>query len=139
MNRQSLVFKAVLAVILLLAIFGCRRLVLGGAKPISLKSDSLTAAIESSFASPASSSYMPIDGQDYSISQVSYFDDGSWAVAQLTPINNLSDPAKVVLKKDGSYRTVMGPSNFFTDSDYAKLPADVTDFIKTESGQNAGQ
>jgi hypothetical protein len=139
MSRSSLVFKAVSAGLLLLAIFGCRQLVLGGAKPISLKSDSLTAAVENSFASSASNSYLPIDGQDYSISRINYFDDGLWAVAQLTPINNLTDPAKVVLKKDGSYRSVMGPSNFFTDSDYAKLPTDVADFIKAEGSQNAGQ
>jgi hypothetical protein len=112
-------------------------LILGGARPISLKQDSLTSAVENSFVVSEANSYLPIDGLDYSISGINYFDNG-WAVAALKPINNLSDPGRVVLRQiGGSYRALIGPSNFFDDNDYAKLPVDVANFIKSESDQNA--
>ena len=137
MNRSGVGIRVIVVLVLVLLSLGLRQLILGGARPVSLKQDSLTSAVENSFVVSGANSYLPIDGLDYSINGINYFNNG-WAVATLKPINNSSDPGRVVLRQvGGSYRALVGPSNFFDDKDYARLPADVVNFIKSASDQNA--
>jgi len=108
-----------------------RYVILGRAKIVSLKTDAISSAIEQSFKSSGQGSYAPIEGKDYRIAGVRYFDNNQWVVVAIAPLGTSADSAKTVLQQVGSgYKKVLGPTNFFQDSDLAPLPGDVSIFLK---------
>jgi hypothetical protein len=133
MIDKRLVNRMAVLIILIAAAIGGRYIILDRAKPVSLKKDSLASAVEVSLAPVNPNSYLPIEGKDYTIGNVNYFQNGQWAVVSLKPIGTSSDPAKLILtKKNGSYQKFIGPSNFFPSSELVSLPNDLVNFLKAQ-------
>ena len=69
-------------------------------------------------------------GKDFNLQTIYYFDDNSWAVARITPVNNNLQASLVVAKKvAGGYQIVLGPGTLFRQSDLQKLPKDVAAYL----------
>lgn len=120
--RKTIINLLVCAIILGGA-FVARYLILDRAAVVSLPSDPLFTSISQSL---RNGSYLPIEGKDYKLNHVQYFDNNQWAVATIVPIGTASDSATIVLQKqNGSYEVVLGPANSFVGDDLNGLPADV--------------
>jgi len=118
--------------LLLFTVVG-RYFILGRASVVRLPANAALSTIGTSLQDEAPGSYLPIEGKDYIISKVTYFDDRQWVVVSTDPVGTASDPALVVLKKsDNTYRKVLGPSGFFQGNDLTGLPNDLKSFLEHE-------
>ncbi len=125
--------KTIIAIIGLVILFvladGARSIILGGGKVYTLASGpALTGAISQSLA-VNSASPIPVEGKDYSFS-AAYFDNQTWAVGVIQPLNNSINPSVVVLeKKDGVFQVVLPPGSAIASSELHILPADVAAYV----------
>ena len=116
--------------VFLLFIYGARYFILDRARLVTLSADPLYSALAGSLQSGPYGSYLPVEGKDYTVGSVKYFDNGQWAVVSVVPVGTSSDPSSVVLQKQGkTYRTVIGPSNSFLGTNMAGLPADLVKYL----------
>jgi hypothetical protein len=77
---------------------------------------------------------LPGDGQDYTFT-ASYFDNDSWAVASIKPLDSSFDPSVIVFhKQSGAYQTSLGPGSEFTSAQFLALPQDVATYLSTVAG-----
>ena len=76
----------------------------------------------------------PIVGKNYTINSVNYFDNGSWAIVNVQPINNYASPATIIMRKQAdSYRTVLGPGSNFSSNSVQNLPTPVLYYLNSHS------
>lgn len=76
-------------------------------------------------------SSLPAPGKDFTLHDVHYFSNNTWAVASFQPTNNQSFNAglAVLQKQDGIFRVVLGPSSTLS-ADYASsLPPDLVTYL----------
>lgn len=126
--KKPIIYALVLAGILG-GSFLFKYIILGGAKPVSLKSDVVAELISTNL--QGSSNYRPVEGKDYNVKSIKYFNNKQWLVVSTTPVGTFSDSATIVFKKQGgSYKVVLGPSNLFQDSDLNNLPKDVINHLR---------
>ena len=126
--------KTLITILVLLAFFAVagtsRRIILGSTTAITLQSaQPLSGAVSQSLGTTAGGS-LPVAGKDYRLS-TKYFDNNTWAVGSITPINNDFDASTVVLKKsNGVYQVAISPTNALPSGQLHGLPADVTNYLR---------
>jgi hypothetical protein len=118
------------------AVSGIRYLVLDGHPPQTPGQDSTSDAIkkevEEEVIDPADPEFNIDD--EYSIGEVKYFDNETWAVAELVPKDpNLYQRGWIVLRKQGDvYNTIVGPGTYFPNESLAGAPLELLDFLYTK-------
>ena len=115
-------------VVVIIAI-GARYFILDRASVVSIKYDPLSSAVSKGL-EVSGSNYLPIEGKDFKVSKVSYFDNNTWVVVGVDPIGNSADPATLVLHLvSGTYSTALGPLNSFNGVDLSGIPSDVQSYL----------
>ena len=77
---------------------------------------------------------LPIAGKDYNFDP-HYFDNNTWIVGSVVPLNNSLNASVVVMEKQAnSYQIVLGPSGAVTSNQIGALPTDVAAYLKTKVG-----
>jgi hypothetical protein len=108
-----------------------RQALTGGLRVVSLDSAPAFSGLVAQ--SLGGQSEMPVPGRDFNLKDVKYFEDNSWIVADVAPINKKSDPGTVVIhKQNGALVVVLGPGSDFDSSFLVSLPADVGNYLKSK-------
>jgi ABC-type xylose transport system substrate-binding protein len=94
----------------------------------------LSGVVSQSLSNLGSHGSLPIEGKDYVLSSVRYFDNQTYAVAQVKPLNQVADPGSLVLQQiNGTYRVILGPGTAFSSVDTQELPNDVVQYLKSQA------
>lgn len=82
----------------------------------------------------SSDSSVPISGKDFTLSDVHYFSNKTWAVVSFEPTGNDSFNAgsAVLQKKNGLFRVVLGPSSILSTDYTYSLPSDVVTYLNEQ-------
>jgi hypothetical protein len=76
-------------------------------------------------------SYVPVEGKDYTITNVHYFNKQTWVLLSLQPVSTMFNPGIVVLHRaSGSYVVVLGPDSSFHGVNLESLPPVVVNYIR---------
>jgi hypothetical protein len=112
----------ILGLILLTA--ATRYVLVGGLPEFKLhKSGLLSGAVSQSLAGTQNANSLPVEGVDYSISDITYFSGSDWAVATIKSLKTDADPATVLLHQiKGQYQVVLGPGTAFPSSYFTTVP-----------------
>jgi hypothetical protein len=136
--QQPVSQKTITSLVILLILFGfslmIKNILLDNTEVISLKTaPPLTGVVSQSLLTNATVQPL-IAGKDYTWSAV-YFDNNTWAVGRLGPINKLSsdiNPGIVVFEKiDGTFQVVLGPTSAMPNSQLLSMPTDVANYVKS--------
>lgn len=131
MNRRA-IYLVGLSILLLMSAFLGRYLILGGISIVRLKVDPISSAVALNIKNPTTG-YAPVEGLDYTLGQIKYFDNNSWVVVSIDPVGASLDPGELVFKTTGNtYQKVLGPSNFFQSKDLDGIPPDVAGYLEAE-------
>jgi hypothetical protein len=131
MTPQRIIGLCVVLVLLILVPV-IKHDILGGATYINLPSAPPLAGVVSQSLGGASNNggSFPVDGKDYKLS-VRYFDNTTWAVGIIQPLNSSINGSTVVLEKQqGTYQAVIGPASAVPTTELQGLPTDVSDYTK---------
>lgn len=133
-NRQSLIARYLL-ILAFLAIGASivKYIVLGGLPVITLApATPLSSAISQGLTSLTTGNTLPVEGKDFVIKDVHYFDNQTFAVVSVGALKLSTDPATLVLQKlNGSYRVILGPGTTFSASSVQDLPSDVVQYLNS--------
>lgn len=129
-----MITKPLIAVVILLIFFALagtsRGVILGNATALTLPPAQPLSGIVSQALGPNTDGSLPVAGQDYRLA-TTYFDNNTWAVGSITPINNDFEASTVVLKKtNGIYQVAVDPSNALPSGKLQGLPADVALYLR---------
>lgn len=121
-------------VILVLAAFVAKSLILNGAKVVKpAPAAALVGSVEQSLSAGGKQSKQPLSAKDFAISNIRYFDAKSWVVATISPTAHQFDQGLVVLKNvSGLYEVELGPGSAFPNSILYSLPADVGSYLNSQ-------
>jgi hypothetical protein len=130
-GMQGTIARGSILVILLIAAFTIKPLVLGGGQKVVLQdAPALSGQISQAFAITTKGT-LPVVNKDYKIQTPVYFDNNEWAVVPLTWLTSGGNDTLLVLqKRDGIYTTVLGPGSAFPDTVTESLPNDVSLYLK---------
>lgn len=130
MEQPKTNIKLAFAAVLLILAVALPKLVLQGAKSVSLTdAPALTGQISLAFTNDASHT-LPQPGKDYVLTNTRYFDGNDWVVTGITAKGQLVTDGMVVLhKQDGIYRVAMGPGSSFPSTQASALPGDVQAYL----------
>jgi len=127
--KKYLLKLSILVGILLISLLS-RFLILDRARPVTLKSGGIPAAVEKALQNTSPDSYLAIQGKDYTIKHIQCFEGGQWAVASIKPVGTSSDSGMIVFEqRDGNYHAVLGPGSSFIGANLSSLPTDVAKYI----------
>jgi len=130
--RKTTIFLLSLALLLVAGLFSVRPIMYGNARPVSISAaDPLTGQISQALASSSNGQLvLPVSGQDYTLSGITYFDNHTWAFAAIKPLSNSMNSSNVVLEKQsGVYKVVLGPGSAFPRTTTLTMPADIAQFL----------
>jgi hypothetical protein len=101
-----------------------------GASYISLPAAPPLAGVVSQALGTGGTNPLPVEGKDYTIS-TQYFNNKSWAVGLIKPLNNSLNASTIVLEqKQGTYQVVVGPASAAPSSQLQSLPIVVGDYVR---------
>jgi len=92
---------------------------------------SLSGQVAQATQSAGSGDSIPVPGKDFTLADVRYFSDKTWALVSFEPTSNDSFNAGLAIlqKKDGIFQVVLGPSSTLP-SDYSySLPPDLDAYL----------
>ena len=94
----------------------------------------ISGIISQSLGVKGSTKSLPLADHDYILSNITYFEDNSWVVAQITPKNHNADTATVVINNinPDMPHVVLGPGSAFSSSDLSNLPTSVAQYLTNE-------
>jgi hypothetical protein len=129
MTRNTIIATVVLLILFALA-GSSRNIILGSASTATLPSAPALAGTISQALGQTSTGSLPVDGTDFHLS-TKYFDNNTWAVTYITPINGDFDPSTAVLKKtNGIYQIAISPTNALPNGELFGLPKDVANYLR---------
>jgi hypothetical protein len=130
MTRKQLTPLALLIALLVIA-FTLQSLLLHGQPVVRLAAGPPLAGIVSqSLGISGANNSLPVVNKDYTLQNINYFNDRSWVVVSVVPINNNADKTIVVMHMTGGlYQVVLGPGSAFPDTYLQNLPADVSQYL----------
>jgi hypothetical protein len=122
---------AIVIILILLVIAPTIKHDLLGAQYVTLSSASaLSGAVSQSLGGASGSSPLPVEGKDYTLS-LQYFDNNTWAVGLIKPLNNSFNASTVVLQKQqGTFQAVVGPASAAPSTLLQSLPTNVADYTR---------
>ena len=128
---RRLVKPAVATLGLLVISLVVRQITLQGSAVITLPQAShLGGVVAQSLYTGSGNAVLPIEGKDFKLTGIRYFDHNQWVVASVTPVQNNFDPGYVVLRQHaGAYQVALGPGNDFDISYTQSLPSDVASYL----------
>jgi hypothetical protein len=131
--KRPVVIYLCLMVLIIVSVIA-RQIILGGSPQIKLTPAApLSGVVSESLANLGQNGSLPIEGKDYTLHDVRYFNNRAYAVVSVTPLSKATDASTLVLKAaSGTYQVVLGPGTAFSNSDVQGLPADVTQYLKTK-------
>ena len=132
MQQNSLSFRYGVIVLTLIVLLLSLRPIILGTPIIRLNTaPKLTGQIALSYTS-TSQQALPIAGKDFTLSNVQYFDNNQWIVANIKPLTaRLPEGGMVVLGlNDGVYQVAVGPGTAFSSTSLQALPNDVIQYIR---------
>lgn len=105
----------------------------GGVAVTTLQPGSvLGGAVSQSYGTPGATGTLPLEGKDFVLSDIHYFENNTWAVAKVSPVISGFNEALVIMKKiNGSYYVVLGPGTAFSSEFLQSMPDSVANYIKT--------
>ena len=107
------------------------RVTLGGVNETYFQKSSQSYLIAQTLKDTSGNSNLPIEGKDFSIKKVKYFDSGSWMVVSINSVSNSANSGLIVFSKQASgYVTILGPGTGFSSSDLARVPNDVSKYLQ---------
>jgi hypothetical protein len=132
MNKKILILFLLTLLIFIISEIS-KGVILGGASAINLQPASpLSNAVSQNISSLNSSKTLPLNGEEYSLSNVHYFENKNWVVATVTLKDPSPDQATVVLQKlNNTYYDVLGPGTAFSVTNLQGLPSDVSQYLST--------
>jgi hypothetical protein len=111
----------------------CRTLILSGKPVVSLAPASqLGGIVAQSLNAAGTGPNGLVDGRNYKISNVHYFDNKAWIVATINSLNPTNTATAVLKQYGGAYKIVLGPDTSFSVNDTQSLPADVLNYLQTQ-------
>lgn len=74
---------------------------------------------------------IPVPEKDFTLSNVKYFDNGTWAVVDFKPVNPDAFNAGVAIlqKQEGVFRVVLGPSSSLPNDYAMSLPDGINGYL----------
>lgn len=123
---RGLIVRAVIIVLLVIAVFSIQPIILGDSKPVTLKpSLPLTSEVAQAFTSSSLAS-LPVPGKDFQLQNVTYFHDKEWVVCNIKALSNKTTNGLIVMhRKQGIYVAALGPGTSFPTTATNNLPDDV--------------
>jgi hypothetical protein len=132
MNIKRYTILATLIIFIIIASSIARSQILGGAKiyNLTVTDQLLSGIIAQSTVSTGGKVILPLYQKDFTLLRVSYFDNNTWVVAKIVPLNNSVTEAYVILQfKNGMYHVVLGPGTAFDNSYVQSMPADLGQYL----------
>jgi len=127
MNRRQFIFGGLL--LFVVVVFVIKNIVLPGSVVKLKQAPPLAGAVSQSLNTTSNGS-LPQFGKDYSLQDVRYFDNRTWATASVVPLKIHTDTATAVMYMvNGSYQVVLGPGTAFPNSYLSGLPDDVRQYL----------
>jgi hypothetical protein len=74
---------------------------------------------------------IPVPGKDFTLSNVKYFSNGTWAVVDFKPTNRnaFNGGIAILQKQQGIFRVVLGPSSTLPRDYASSLPDDLNGYL----------
>jgi hypothetical protein len=130
MSSRRILFLLTLMVILVIATFAVKSIVLRGSVVRLQPSTPLAGAVSQGLATFGSEHSLPQLGKDYTLQDIRYFDNKTWVIATVVPLRIHTDNALLVIRMvGGSYQVVLGPGTAFPNTYLRSLPADVSEYL----------
>jgi hypothetical protein len=124
---KGLIFIGAIIILLVIAVFIDRTVLMSNAKVIHLAAaPDLTGQISQTLVTSGGVSELPTPEVDFKLDDTAYFENNTWVVSSVVPLNNAFNPSIVVMKKQsGVFQVVLGPGSAFIQSDLQNVPASV--------------
>jgi hypothetical protein len=74
---------------------------------------------------------IPVPGKDFTLSNVKYFSNGTWAVVDIKPTdpNAFNKSIAILQKQQGVFRVILGPSSSLPRDYASSLPDDLNGYL----------
>jgi len=134
MHKTPIVLTIV-AIVLLTAIVSAPSIIYGSAKPAHISTaPALTGQISQALAASSNGQLtMPTYGKDYRLENTKYFDDNTWVVTTIKPLNNNMNRNVVVLEKQaGVFTVVLGPGSAFPRTTELSMPGNLGEYLDSQ-------
>jgi hypothetical protein len=134
--KRDYIRAGMLAGVVIVVALIIRVALLGGAAVADPKPNDIDAGVSESVLSSLSGDM----SGDFKLSNIHYFEDKSWVVAEIRPKDvSLAESDLVVLQRqDKAYQVVLGPGSIFPLSTLENIPVSVKDYLVT-SGNTLNQ
>jgi hypothetical protein len=131
-SMQGTVIRVSALVLLLIAVFTIRPILLGGGQKVTLQSaPELTGQVSQAFATTATGD-LPAAGKDYKLYNTKYLENDDWIVTNFKWLNEYGNDGVIVLqKKDGIYNPMLGPGSAFPSTVTETLPPSVSLYLNS--------
>lgn len=129
---RKIVFLVAGLIILIIAVEVVHSLILGGSKVVSLgSSESIAGVVAQSLEPTGGNIAIPQDAKDFNLTNVNYFYNNTWAVANISPTkgSSISSGLVVLHNSTGIYQVVIGPGTAFDNSILITLPSEVGKYL----------
>ncbi len=133
-SRKKIYTVGILILVLLLAGFSIKKIILGNTTTVNLSSAApLVGQVAQSTSIMNGSNINTSVLNNFTLQNVTYYDNGTWALAHVTVPNNQADNGMVVMQKVGGfYVAVLGPGSLFPNSAIQGLPQDIQQYLNTK-------
>ena len=124
-----------IALFLVLAVtFVSRTVLTGGMRAVNLNpAPRFAGLVAQSMGGSKNSPETPIAGKDFNLTNTRNFENSTWVVTDITPLNDSFDPGIVVIhQQNNAYAVVLGPGSDFDSSFLINLPKPVGNYLTTK-------
>jgi hypothetical protein len=127
---QGIVVRVSACILLFIALFAARPLILGSGQQVKLVDAPKLAGQISQSMAVNDSGALPQVNKDYKIAKAEYFDNNSWVVVNFSWLDDTGNDGVLVLKDmNGVYNPVLGPGSAFSSTATETLPKDVSLYL----------
>lgn len=130
--RNTLIIMSVVIILIIVGYLG-KYLILGGANYSKTTSAALLVGQVAQSLDISNGKTVSISAtNNFTLQNTKYFDNSTWVVTKVIPLNNQANNGIVVMQKVGQfYQSVLGPGSSFPSSAVQGLPTDVQQYLNS--------